>query len=248
MVLSTPLSLVERREFPWKVLRAMRNASQFATETRVPYGIVNIFLRDMLFGTGGRAPVPIATKLDAIVDGALSHSWILARIAFIFKTTEFGLARIEGVSQPNELHSFLAGCAAGYFVMGPVASKADYRLKQQVNLFVAIRTLWSLAGYMHRKNMLSAISPDLKTTSGRAKDLGWIAFVTLTWGAVMWHWRHHDKVAPREMPAAMARSMDFIYAEGDTPGVDKWVPRSSFIFLAMLVYRAMRDLQRGPQV
>ena len=58
-----------------------------------------------------------ATKLDAIVDGALSHSWILARIAFIFKTTEFGLARIEGVSQPNELHSFLAGCAAGYFVM-----------------------------------------------------------------------------------------------------------------------------------
>lgn len=47
----------------------------------------------------------------------MSHSWVLARIAMIFKTVEFTLARIEGTSQPNEWQTFLAGCVAGYSVM-----------------------------------------------------------------------------------------------------------------------------------
>eukprot|EP00035_Acanthoeca_spectabilis_P006461 m.124825 g.124825 ORF g.124825 m.124825 type:complete len:249 (-) comp13515_c0_seq2:159-905(-) len=237
------LSILEGTEFPYQVIRAMRNATLFATETRVPYGIVNIMLRDLLFGTGGRTPVPLSKKLDSIVDGAMSHSWVLARIAMIFKTVEFTLARIEGTSQPNEWQTFLAGCVAGYSVMGPISSRADYKLKQQVNLFIGIRTMWAVAGYLLRKDMLSRFSPKLKPTSEYAQDLGWKGFVTLVWGFVMWHWRHQNKVAPNEMPVAMARSMDFIYADGDAPGAEKWLPRSSYVFAALLLYRSFRDMQ-----
>eukprot|EP00037_Helgoeca_nana_P028126 m.328197 g.328197 ORF g.328197 m.328197 type:complete len:249 (+) comp27687_c0_seq3:6339-7085(+) len=241
--LTDVLSVLEGPEFPYQVLRAMRNAALFATETRVPYGIVNIMLRDILFGNGGRAPIPLTTKLDSIVDGAMSHSWILARVAMIFKTVEFTLAGMEGVSKPQEWQTFIAGCVAGYTVMGPVTSIADYKLKQQVNLFIGIRTAWAVAGYMLRKDMFSSISQKFRPNSEYAKDLGWTGFVTLAWGFVMWHWRHQDKIAPREMPVAMARSMDFIYADGDTPGVQKWLPRSSYIFAALFLYRSFRDLQ-----
>ena len=30
-----------------------------ATETRVPYGLVNVVLRELLFGSDGRGPVPM---------------------------------------------------------------------------------------------------------------------------------------------------------------------------------------------
>jgi hypothetical protein len=46
-----------------------------------------------------------------------------------------------------------------------------------------------------------------------------------------------------DRPVAMARSMDFIYADGDTPGVQKWLPRSSYIFAALFLYHSFRDLQ-----
>jgi hypothetical protein len=53
--------------------------------------------------------------------------------------------------------------------------------QQQVNFFVAIRTMWSVAGYLLRKDALSSLSPVFKPQSEAAKDLGWNAFVTLTW-------------------------------------------------------------------
>jgi hypothetical protein len=71
-------------------------------------------------------------QVDSIVDGTIEHAWILARIATIFKTVELALARVQGANEPSEWHTFVAGCAAGYYVMGPVTSRADYRLKQQV--------------------------------------------------------------------------------------------------------------------
>jgi hypothetical protein len=35
-----------------------------ATETRVPYGLVNVVLRDLLFGSDGRAPLPLVDKVS----------------------------------------------------------------------------------------------------------------------------------------------------------------------------------------
>jgi hypothetical protein len=49
------------------------------------------------------------------------------------------------------------------------------------------------------QDMFSSISQKFRPNSEYAKDLGWTGFVTLAWGFVMWHWRHQDKIAPREM-------------------------------------------------
>jgi hypothetical protein len=64
----------------------------------------------------------------------------------------------------------------------------------------------------------------------------------------MWHWRHQDKTAVNEMPAAMARSMDFIYAAGDTPGADKWLSRSGAIFSVLALWRLVRSFQRSGKI
>lgn len=103
--------------------------------------------------------MPLSLKLESIFDGAISHAWILARIAFIFKTTEEVLRQISGKPKPTERHSFVAGCLAGFLVMATVRDSNDYRLKQQVNMFIAMRTMWAVAKYAMRKDLLVQVLP-----------------------------------------------------------------------------------------
>ena len=161
----------------------------------------------------------------------LRHAWILSRIAIIFKCSEELLRRRGGDVRPRGWHSLVAGGLAGYVVMA--RDGADRKLKEQINMMIGIRTLWAVAGYARRNGLVPL--PHGTTGDGT----GWTLFVTAVWAAVMWHWRHENKAHPGEMPAAMARSMDFIYAEGDVPGAAKWLKNSSLLFVALVAGKAL---------
>lgn len=49
-------------------------------------------------------------------------------------------------------HTFVSGMLAGYIVMGRDGS--DFGLKKNVNMYIAIRTLWSVANYSARTKLL----------------------------------------------------------------------------------------------
>jgi len=81
-----------------------------------------------------------------------------------------------------------------------------------------------------------------QSESGR--QFGWETFVTMTWGLVMWHWKHQVPLAKGEMPGAMARSMDYIYADGDVPGIKKWFTPSSYAAMVLALWQFLRTSGR----
>lgn len=214
----------------------MRNGMLFAVESRVPQGMSNVLLRPLLDPNG--TPKPFKQSLDEIAVGALRHGAILARIACIFRVTEMLLVKLTGSAKGKvqEWHTFVSGMLAGYIVMGRDGS--DFGLKKNVNMYIAIRTLWSVANYSARTKLL----PWPQSESGR--QFGWETFVTLTWGLVMWHWKHQVPLAKGEMPGAMARSMDYIYADGDVPGIKKWFTPSSYAAMVLALWQFLRTSGR----
>jgi len=236
--MSILLDLIESEGFVAQLLRACRNGLYFAVESRIPNAFASIIVRDILFAKDPKKKQPWLYKLDRIAEETMKHGLILAKIALIFKATEKFLANavsLKGAARGKveEWHTFAAGCLAGYVVMG--IDTTNYSLKRNINMFIAMRTLWSIAGYASRTGLVAWPQGD----DGRQR--GWEVFVTLTWGFVMWHWRHQDAVARGEMPSAMARSMDYIYQSGDQPGLGRWYEKSGYAAAVLVLYRVVRS-------
>ena len=99
-----------------------------------------------------------------------------------------------------------------------VRDTADASLKRQVNMAIGIRTLYSLCSYCVRHGFTSPMIRH--SQEGYAR--GQVLWYTLMWGAVMWHWRHQTGIEPGEMDKGQVNQMDFIYNQGDSPGLHKW--------------------------
>lgn len=206
------LSLLEQEGVVGELIRALRQGLYFGIETRVPYAITNA-IRPTLFQKPSR---PLFQQLVYYGNETLEHGWIIGRISVLFKSVELLLAKISGVTSPQPIHTFLAGCVAGYVIM--VRDTNKLQLKKQINMAIGIRTLYALGAYLVRNDCLSMLG------SGKAAyENGTKLWVTLMWGAVMWHWRHMSAVAPGEMAKAQVKSMDFIYNQGDkATGMGAW--------------------------
>lgn len=207
---SSLVSFIEAPGLVGELLRALRQGFFFGLETRVPYAVAGI-LRPHLFGKEVR---PWKAQLAFFAEQTLQHGWIIARISFLFKLFHAVLVKMSG-SVEQQWHAFAAGALAGYLVMVRDGSQAT--LKTQINMAIGIRTIYALGSYLVRNDMV----PGLRAPGGY--QTGAMLYVTLMWGAVMWHWKHMTKVAPGEMMKGQIQQMDFIYTHGDAPGMEKWV-------------------------
>ena len=222
-------SLLEDPSLPGQLLRALRQGLFFGVETRVPYALTSV-LRPLLFAKPSR---PLWGSVKWAADQTLQHGWIIARISVLFKATEWALARVFGGramavgagQRPLPWHTAVAGGLAGYLVMVRDASQAS--LKKQINMAIGIRTLYAVAAYLVRTDVLPGFT---QAEGGYAK--GTAVWYTLLWAVVMWHWRHQTAPAPGEMNVAQVRQMDFIYTAGDAPGWKKWLSHN---YLTMLL-------------
>jgi hypothetical protein len=228
-LVSGAFDMIESEAFVAQLLRGVRQGFYFGIETRVPYAVTGL-LRPMLFGKPSR---PIGEQLKFYSEQVFQHGWILARIIVIFKATERLLARLaSGKDKPDEWHTFLAGGVAGYFVM--CHDTGDASLKKQLNMAIGIRTLFAIASYAVRKDIVPGIA---HTKDGY--DRGLKLFYTVLWAVVMWHWRHHSNVKG-EMIVSQVQQMDFLYNGGDRPGKEKWLD-GKFLYWAigMLLYQRL---------
>jgi hypothetical protein len=204
------LSVLESKGLVGELIRALRQGFFFGLETRVPYAVAGI-LRPSLFGKESR---PFKGQLAFFAQQTLQHGWIIARISFLFKLFRAVLAKV--FAREDEWHTFVAGAIAGYLVM--VRDAGDPTLKTQINMAIGIRTIYAVGSYLVRKGMVPIVS---HTAEGYAKASA--LYVSLMWGAVMWHWKHQARAAPGEMNRAQVQQMDFIYTHGDAPGAEKWL-------------------------
>jgi len=112
----------------------------------------------------------------------------------------------------------------------------DSVLKTQINMAIGIRTMYAIGSYLVRNGMI----PTLKEPGGY--QTGSALYITLMWGAVMWHWKHMTKVAPGEMMKGQVQQMDFIYSHGDKPGLEKWLG-GNYVMWAMVCFYCAKLLK-----
>eukprot|EP00040_Diaphanoeca_grandis_P013063 m.66072 g.66072 ORF g.66072 m.66072 type:complete len:232 (+) comp23640_c0_seq1:194-889(+) len=202
--------VAEAENFLGELIRAVRQGLYFGLETRLPHMLVSI-LRPRLFNKPAR---PILSDIKFGSQQAMQHGYILARIAVLYKVVETGLAKMGGKGAPEEWHTFVAGCFAGYMVMG--LDSSEPKLKKQINMAIGIRTLYALGKFALRKDCI----PILRSNP-RDMSIGRSVWYTLMWGAVMWHWKHQSHVGG-EMEKSQVTQMNTIYTVGDVPGLHKW--------------------------
>jgi len=180
------LSWLEADNLAGQLLRAVRQGFYFGIETRVPYAIVNL-LRPKMFNKKSR---PILGQIKFYAEQVFAHGSIIARIAVIYKLTEYLLARYNpaksitnttiGGSRVQPWHTMVAGALAGYLVM--VCDQSEPKMKKQINMAIGIRTMFALAGYCVRQGWLPGLSDNqVSYESGRS------LFYVVLWALVMWH-------------------------------------------------------------
>jgi len=227
--LSPLLAIIDAPGIFGELLRSLRQGLYFGLETRLPYAVAGI-LRPMMFGKESRG---IQGQLAFFGQQALAHGWIIARISFLFKLLRAALIHVFG--KEEEWQTFVSGAIAGYLVM--VRDGNDAVLKTQVNMAIGIRTMYAIGSYLVRKGLVPGISD---SPQGYHRGSG--LYLTIMWGAVMWHWQHQTKAAPGEMMKAQVAQMDFIYKHGDKPGIDKWFG-NNYLLWAVLCFAASRLLK-----
>lgn len=240
-IMASLIGWLEADNLAGQLLRAVRQGFYFGIETRVPYAIVNL-VRPKMFNKKSR---PILGQIKYYADQVFVHGWIIARIAVIYKFTEYLLARFYpsqavthntiGGRTVQAWHTLVAGALAGYLVM--VRDKSEPKMKQQINMAIGIRTIFALASYCTRKGWVPGLADDQASyESGRS------LFYVGLWALVMWHWRHQTVVAPGEMGRAQVNQMNMIYTGGDEPGKAKWVSHNYLIVGALSLLLTKTEL------
>ena len=220
------VSVLEQDGLIGELIRAVRQGIYFGVETRIPFALTGL-VRPYLFGKQAR---PLLSSIQFFADQTLRHGWVIARISVCFKLVERLLMRISGATRASEWHSFVAGCTAGYVFM--VRDAADASLKRQINMAIGIRTVYSLCSYFVRHGLTSPVIQHTELGYARGQTI----WYTLMWGVVMWHWRHQTTVAPGEMDKGQVNQMDFIYNQGDAPGLEKWTTNRYLSWLGAVLF------------
>lgn len=220
------IDLIDMEGEAGNLIRALRQGIYFGLETRVPYAVANV-LRPYMFGKSNPNR-PWFGQLKFYAEQSISHGWIIARISVIYKLVESTLAKLTSGGKIEQWQSFVAGCVCGYLVM--VRDGTEGTLKKQINMAIGIRTLYALGAYLIRQGKVPFLN-----NNPAGYERGSAIYITLMWGAVMWHWRHQTTLAPNEMNPAQVASMDFIYDAGDKIGRQGWLGNYYLMWLAFCV-------------
>lgn len=141
------------------------------------------------------------SKMKSIFKATRQHSTNLAKYVTIYKAMMVLLKHLNG-GKENSSDAFIAGVIGGYLVFGE-----NNNVNQQIVLYVLARNMLGFA-----KMAYAQLEPQLSTKNAVAiQNRTWPIVAALTWGVVMFQFRHHyDVVQP-----SMRASMVYLYSKSD---------------------------------
>jgi peroxisomal membrane protein 4 len=179
-------SFINRPEYKdvLSIVKGFRNGLVYGAKIRFPHALVMTFLfRD---GT-------LKEKADIILNATKTHARNLAFFVTIYKTLMLLQRKLSGGELSS--HSFIAGTIGGYLVFGKNTS-----LNKQIVLYVFARVALAIAKLPAKYGLLANEPPQ-----------AYPIFAALSWGAIMWLFRHEASTVHPSLRA----SMQYLYVDSD---------------------------------
>ncbi|KAG6832235.1 hypothetical protein H0H92_004200 [Tricholoma furcatifolium] len=176
------------------ILKGARNGFVYGVKVRFPHAVV----MSILFGRGDWQ-----TRLRNIYRATRQHAFNLAKFVTLYKTFLLIQRRVNGGKERSS-DTFIAGLLGGYIVFGDRNA-----VNEQIVLYVVSRVVSSFLPRGGGK-------PSSSSHSG-AKPLPpdsryFTVFAALSWGAVMWLFRHRGET----IQPGMFNSMTYLYRDSET--------------------------------
>jgi len=176
------------------ILKGARNGFVYGVKVRFPHALV----MSILFGRGDWK-----SRLTFIFQATKQHALNLAKFVTLYKTFLLVQKKANGGKERNS-DTFVAGLLGGYMVFG-----TRNAVNEQIVLYVVSRVL---ASFIPRdsKPYLSSANPS--TVTPIPPDSRYFSvFAALTWGAVMYLFRHRGET----IQPGMFNSMTYLYRDSE---------------------------------
>lgn len=119
-----------------------------------------------------------------------------------------------GKPKEGPYDTFVAGLLGGYLVFGGRSRSGKISsVNQQIVIYVFARVALALAKLSVKKDSAFGL-PVVSTrenVSSAVSYYAWPVFASVSWGMVMWLFRHH----PEDLQPSLRSSMNYIYAQSD---------------------------------
>lgn len=110
--------------------------------------------------------------------------------------------------------TLIAGLLGGYFVFGGRSPKSGKipSVNQQIVIYVFARVVLALARLAVKEGSPIALPVvSREPTSAAVRYYAWPIFASVSWGMVMWIFRHH----PEDLQPSLRSSMSYIYLQSN---------------------------------
>ncbi|KAF8887943.1 Tim17/Tim22/Tim23/Pmp24 family-domain-containing protein [Gymnopilus junonius] len=181
------------------ILKGARNGFVYGVKVRFPHALV----MSILFGRGDWQ-----TRVRMIYRATRQHAFNLAKFVSLYKTILLIQKKLNG-GKERDSDTFIAGLIGGYFVFGDRNA-----VNEQIVLYVVSRVV---ASFIPRATSPYNTSPQSALAGSAVKPLPpdskyFTIFAAVSWGAVMWLFRHRGET----IQPGMFNSMKYLYRDSET--------------------------------
>ncbi|KAG6902792.1 hypothetical protein C0995_011279 [Termitomyces sp. Mi166 len=177
------------------ILKGARNGFVYGVKVRFPHAVV----MSILFGRGDWR-----TRLWNIYRATRQHAFNLAKFVTLYKTFLLVQRKANGGKERSS-DTFMAGLLGGYIVFGDRNA-----VNEQIVLYVVSRVISSFLPRAGRSASNSSADSAIKPLPPDSRYF--TVFAALSWGAVMWLFRHHGET----IQPGMFNSMTYLYRDSET--------------------------------
>ncbi|KAG6910606.1 hypothetical protein DXG01_009557 [Tephrocybe rancida] len=175
------------------ILKGARNGFVYGVKVRFPHAVV----MSILFGRGDWQ-----SRLRHIYRATKQHAFNLAKFVTLYKTFLLIQRKANGGKERSS-DTFVAGLLGGYVVFGERNA-----VNEQIVLYVVSRVVSSFiprqsSSKPASNSVLKPLPPDSRYFT---------VFAALSWGAVMWLFRHRGET----IQPGMFNSMTYLYRDSET--------------------------------
>jgi len=186
------------------ILKGARNGLVYGIKIRFPHAL----LMSILFGRGDWK-----ARLRVIYKATKQHALSLAKFVTIYKTLVL-LQKKANNGKERSADTFIAGLIGGYAVFGNRNA-----VNEQIVLYVCSRVVASFIPRAPASRSPSSSRPSSPADQWTDKPIPpdaqiFSVFAALSWGAVMWLFRHKGQT----LQPGMWNSMVYLYRDSETWG------------------------------
>ncbi|KAI6045044.1 Tim17/Tim22/Tim23/Pmp24 family-domain-containing protein [Pisolithus marmoratus] len=179
------------------ILKGARNGFIYGVKVRFPHAVV----MSILFGRGNWI-----TRLQGILRATKEHAFNLAKFVSLYKTTLLLQRKVNG-GKERGCDPFVAGLIGGYIVFGDRSA-----VNEQIVFYVVSRVLASFLPRAKSDNSASSALATEAVVRPIPPDARYFSlFAALSWGAVMWLFKHQGQT----IQPGMFNSMTYLYRDSE---------------------------------